>query len=191
MKETKLDQRFTSGSEEELEEAIAIYGEKLLRYAVSILCSHQDAEDIVQRVFLSAYQSRSGFNGNNLSAWLYKITYNLCLNHLKKRRLFFFSDIRNVKEESANPDEENELSDEVLSALGKLKAEDRALIYGRIIDEHSYEELSQMLGKPPNTLRKRYERAKKKLASYLTTRKQTIMSAEQSEKSRKEQKQWI
>jgi len=85
----ELDQRFAMGGEHELEELIAHYGEKLMRYATSILYNHQDAEDVVQDVFISAYQSRAGFDGKNLSAWLYKITYNNSINKLKKRKLLF------------------------------------------------------------------------------------------------------
>jgi len=45
--------------------------------------------------------------------------------------------------------------------------QDRALLYSRIIEGYSYEEISQQMGKSPSTLRKRYERAKKKLVDNL------------------------
>ena len=151
----------------EIEEIIQTYGEKLLRYATSILCHHQDAEDVVQQVFMLAYRDRSMFDGNNLNAWLYKITFNQCMNFKKKRKWFLFGDIRTVREETENPFDEPPESDDFLAALERLKPEDRALLYGRIMDEKSYEELSEIFGKPPASLRKRYERAKKKLAGEL------------------------
>ena len=88
-----LGMRFAAGGEAELEEVIGAYGEKLLRYATSILCHYQDAEDVVQRVFLAAYQNRRKFTGQYLSGWLYKITCRLCLNQLKKRKLLLFARI--------------------------------------------------------------------------------------------------
>ena len=167
MNEIELGMRFITGGEPELEEVINLYGEKLLRYATSILCNHHDAEEVVAQVFLSAHRNRGVFNGENLSAWLYKITYNHCMNHLKKRKPLFLSDIETVRDEVVNPFDEAAVSNEVLAALAKLKAEERALLYGRIMDELSYEELSKIFKKSPASLRKQYERTKKKLAGYL------------------------
>ncbi|AOT71427.1 RNA polymerase sigma factor [Geosporobacter ferrireducens] len=165
MSNTEIGRRFATGGEDEIEEIINLYGEKLLRYATVMLCNYQEAEDVVQEVFLSAYQSRATFDGENLSAWLYKITYNRSLNKLKRRRVFYFSEIR---DEVLSTAEDIGLSDEILCALRRLKPKERALIYGRIMEGQSYEELALLFGRSPATLRKQYERAKKKLAGYLT-----------------------
>ena len=150
--------------EDELAEIINLYGEKLLRYATTILCDYHEAENIVQEVFLSAYKNWNTFDGDNLSAWLYKITYNRCLNHLKKRKILFFYEIHS---EIVLPEEDTGLSDETLRALQKLKPKERALIYGRIMEERSYEELSQLTGSSVSALRKQYQRAKDKFVQYL------------------------
>jgi RNA polymerase sigma-70 factor (ECF subfamily) len=160
----ELGQRFAMGEEDVLSELIACYGKKLLRYAVSMLYNHQDAEDVVQDVFISAYQSRAGFDGKNLSAWLYKITYNHSLNMKKKRKPLFFSDI---SEEPAVYMDDNISMPEIMEALKPLKPQERALLYGRVVNGHSYEELSQIMGATPAALRKQYERVKKKAARYL------------------------
>ncbi|MCL2397628.1 MAG: RNA polymerase sigma factor [Defluviitaleaceae bacterium] len=170
MNEKELGIRFAAGDEPELEEVIGVYGERLLRYSTSILCNHQDAEDVVQQVFLLAYQKRGSFDGRHLSAWLHKITYTRSINHLKKRKTLLFGDIRQFGEATTNPFEEGAVNDDFMEALGRLKAEDRALLYGRIMDEQSYEELSQVLGRSPAALRKQYERAKKKLAGLLNAK---------------------
>lgn len=164
MEEIDIGKRFVNGGEDELEEIINLYGEKLLRYATAILCDYHEAENIAQEVFLSAYQNRNIFDGNNLSAWLYKITYNRCLNQLKKRKIHYFHDIRS---EVVLPDKDKGLSDEMLRALQKLKPMERALLYGRIMDGQSYEELSQLTGSSPAALRKQYQRAKDKIVKYL------------------------
>ena len=165
MSNTDIGHRFAAGGEHELEEIINAYGEKLLRYASAILCDYHEAENVVQEVFISAYQNRGGFDGCNLSAWLYKITYNRSMNQLKKRKLFYFIDIRS---EAVLPAEDIGFSDEILCALQKLKPKERALIYGRIMEEQSYDELSLLTGSSPAALRKQYQRAKNKLAEYLT-----------------------
>ena len=159
--EPTLGIRFACGGEIELEEVIQEYGVKLLRYATSILCSHHDAEDVMQQIFLSAYQSRRNFDGRNLSAWLYKIAYNACINHLKKRRRIFWGSLFDIRDEAINPFDEPD--SDILGALNRLKISDRALVFGRVVNEQSYEELSQILGKSSGVLRKQFLRAKKKL----------------------------
>lgn len=164
MEDVELGKRFLASGEEVLEEVINLYGEKLLRYATAILCDYQEAEDVVQESFIAAYQNRNKFDGENLSAWLYKITYNRSLNKLKKRKIFYFSEIHS---EAVLAEKDEGLSNETLRALQKLKPKERALLYGRIIEEQSYEELSFLTGISPATLRKRYQRAKDKLVKEL------------------------
>ncbi|MCL2388683.1 MAG: RNA polymerase sigma factor [Defluviitaleaceae bacterium] len=163
----ELSQRFAGGGETELEEVITCFGEKLVRYAASVLYSHQDAEDVVQEVFLWAYQNRARFDGKNLSAWLYRITYRDCLDKIrgqKRRKLLFLFD---TKEEPAVYMEDTVSITEIAEALKPLAPKERALLYGRIVDGLSYEELSQIMDATPSALRKMYERTKKKAAKYL------------------------
>lgn len=59
------------------------------------------------------------------------------------------------------------MSEELLEALSKLSGMERALIFNRIIEERDYKELEEIYHLPAATLRKRYERARKKLAKQL------------------------
>ena len=151
----------------DLDELIPNYGEKLLRYATSVLYSHSDAEDVVQDAFISYLQNVNRLEINNVSAWLYKVTYNHCLNKLKatkRRKWFFFEDIT---EEPAVYMEDNLSMPEIMEALKRLTPQERALLYGRAMNGQSYDELSQIMGASPQALRKQYERVKKKAAKYL------------------------
>ncbi len=58
-----LGQKFAAGGEDELEEVINLYGERLLCYATAILCDYHEAENVVQEVFISAYENRTTFDG--------------------------------------------------------------------------------------------------------------------------------
>lgn len=77
---------------------------------------------------------------------------------LRKRKLLFFL-----------PKQENDhhMSEEVKEALAKLSTMERALIFNRIIEERDYKELEVIYNLPAATLRKRYERARKKLSEQL------------------------
>jgi len=163
---SEMEQSVTN-HDEGLSELISVYGEKLLRYATSILKSSQDAEDVVQDVFISYFQNSYRFDVKNISAWLYKMTYNHCLNKLKeikRRRIVSFEDVKN---EPITYMEDNLSMLEIMKALEHLKPKEIALLYGRAVNEQSYEELAQIIGSSAAALRKQYERVKKKAVKYL------------------------
>lgn len=158
-----LDAAFTAGEEDALAQVIDRYGQPLLRYCHHILCDYHEAQDAVQITFCKAYTHRRRFqSGTNLSAWLYRLAYTTCVDLLRRRKKQLFVP------PAAPAEEPDYIGPELRKALLALTAEERALIFGRVMEERSYEELSQMLGKSAVTLRKRYERARGKLARLLT-----------------------
>lgn len=165
MEDKELAIRFINGGEDSLEEVIDLYSERLLRYSTSILCDYHEAEDVVQECFISAYKNRRNFDGEYLSSWLYKITYNMSLNKIKKRRILYFSHV--FSKETYEMNDGYSLSDKTLRALRKLKPQDRALVHGRVMEERTYKDLSFEMGISEATLRKRYERAKNELVEEL------------------------
>ena len=69
------------------EELVRRYDRAVLRLALHITGSEQDAQDIYQEVFLRAYQSLPRFRFEcSFYTWLYRITSNLCLDYLRKRQ---------------------------------------------------------------------------------------------------------
>lgn len=156
-----LNNTFSTGGEYELECAIELYGHQLLRYCHNILCDYHKAQDAVQITFIKAYNKRTNFvSGNRLSPWLYRIAYTTCMDILRKRKfLFFMPEINNVQSNITT----DYINEDLKEALLKLTGAERALIFSRIIDEKSYQELEEIYQVPANTLRKRYERAKNKL----------------------------
>lgn len=160
MNKEDLDTAFSEGGEEVLEYAIDIYGQALLRYCHNILCDYEDAKDAVQVVFIKAYNNSKRFEkGSRLSAWLYRIAYTTCIDVLRKRRWNIFQGPPVVNEAY--------MGEALQQALLKLTGEERALLFSRIVDEKSYAELEEIYQVAQSTLRKRYERAKNKLAKTL------------------------
>lgn len=154
----------------ELEDAVRLYGPKLFRYVYTILCDYQETEDVVQDVFIAAYQGRTRFDGENESAWLYKIAYNKSIDFMRRRKTVSFQELHEDML-IAEQDFDAGYSPSVIRALRRLTDEDRAILLGRITESLSYEELSQRLHMSEPALRKRYERAKKKLVECLMKRK--------------------
>lgn len=147
--------------EDFLAEAAGRYGQPLLRYCHHMLCDYHEAQDAVQTVFLKAWEHRGRFErGTNLSAWLYRIAYRTCLDLLRGRK-------RRERLEPPPPGRPDYLGPELRRALEILTPQERGLVFGRVMEERSYEELADIYGASPAALRKRYERARKKLAAAL------------------------
>lgn len=162
MDEQELSRAFPGGDEACLAAVIARYGHPLLRYCHHILCDYHEAQDAVQTAFIKAWDNRKRFKaGTSLQAWLYKLAYHTCIDLLRSRKRQLFAP-------PPPPEQPDYIGPELRAALGALTAEERGLIFGRVMDELSYDELSAIYGKSAATLRKRYERARKKLARVLT-----------------------
>ena len=148
MDEAELSRAFPIGDGACLEAVIARYGQALLRY-----CHHM----------LRAWSRRNRFRaGTNLEAWLYKLAYHACIDLLRQRRRQLFAP---PPPSGYNPDY---IGPELRAALSVLTPEERGLVFGRVMEGRSYEELSQIYGPSAVALRKRYERARKKLALALS-----------------------
>src|SRR6185369_12863703 len=62
------------------------YEGKLLRYGRKFINSQEDIEDIVQDVFISAYQNIQSFDtSQKFSPWIYRIAHNAFVNGLKRK----------------------------------------------------------------------------------------------------------
>jgi len=161
-----IDNAYLKSGEAGLEIIMSNYSSALLRYCHSILCDYHEAQDAVQIAFIKAYQNRDKFKGGDkdLTNFLYKIAYNTCIDIIRKRKsgLELF---KNERIKSSKPD--GYIPENLKTALNLLSALDRAIIYGRAVEELKFEELAQIHGKSAALLRKRYERARKKLSKIL------------------------
>ena len=154
-------------TEADLSAAIQAYGQPLLRYCHHILCDYHEAQDAVQTAFVKAWDHRDGFQrGGNLSAWLYRLAYTTCVDALRARKRWFTAPPRPPAED---PDY---IGPELRSALLRLTAEERGVVFGRVMEGRSYDELAEIYHVGAATLRKRYERARRKLARLLTETKE-------------------
>ncbi len=163
--EERLNHSFSSGGPEELELAINLYGHRLLRYCHNILCDYYEAQDAVQITFMKAYQKRKRFQaGTSLSSWLYRIAYRTCVDLLRRKKRFpALASLAEEREDQVA----YETNQDIKEALLKLSIKERALLYGRIMEGRSYGELARIHKASEATIRKRYERTKKKFTAIL------------------------
>lgn len=131
-------------------------------YCYHMLGNRVESEDAVQEVFLKCYRMIEKYrNSISFSAWMYKIAYNHCLNLINQRkgqqRLMSFIMLERKTE---TPAHHSTLVEEILDGLS---AGDRQLLILRTLEERSFTEISEITGTTSTTLRKKFERIKKKI----------------------------
>ncbi len=85
--ESELVARLRVGEEEAFAALVKLHGGRLLATARRLLRDESEAEDAVQKTFLSAFQAVDGFSGNSqLSTWLHSIVVNHALMKLRSER---------------------------------------------------------------------------------------------------------
>ena len=88
MDEAALIRAAQKGDERAFEELVRLYDQSVLRLALNMLRSPEDANDIYQETFLRVYRNLHTFRFDcSFHTWLYRIATNLCLDALRKRRV--------------------------------------------------------------------------------------------------------
>lgn len=166
------------------EELVHAYGGRV-RALVHRLVG-QDADDLVQDIFLQVYRSLPGFRGEaKVSTWLYRVATNRCLDHLRrsrraKTRVLSWEEYASVcsVETAALPlvspeaaCEHQDLTAAVRRCLTELPAILRVVVVLRDLEGLEYREIAAVLGVPLGTVQSRLHRArhllKQKLGPYL------------------------
>src|SRR5476649_795790 len=76
------------GDQDAFEQLVRAYDQSVLRLAMNLLRSPEDARDIYQEAFLRVYKNLHSFRFDcSFHTWLYRIVTNICLDHLRKRKV--------------------------------------------------------------------------------------------------------
>ena len=136
-----------------------------------------DAEDLAQETFIRAYEQIGAFRGaSKFSTWLYRIAVNTCLNwrQSEARRFHLQADcVEAVAAQQADAGispADNQLSQQVQSALLKLPAKQRAAIVLTIYDGLNHAQAAKVLHCSETTVSWRVFAAKRKLKRWLAAK---------------------
>jgi len=152
------------GDKEKYSGIIKRYEKKLLRYATYLLQDEHDSKDVVQESFIKAYISLNGFNNKkSFSSWIYRIVHNEAINLLKKHKKKISLD-EDYKLESGENLEENfvkkSLQEQTKNCVLQMPIIYREPISLFYLEDKKYEEISDILKIPTNTVATRINRAK-------------------------------
>ena len=128
-----------------------------------------DADDILQQVFLQVFRSLSQFNGRSrFETWLYRVSVNESLQHLRKQQrrrwVSLESDCMDRHTDQEHDFENKELME---LALARLDPELRSLFLLREMEKLSYAEIAAAVQIPEGTVASRLSRARQLLRQYL------------------------
>ena len=149
------------------------YSEKLYWKVRRIVLSHEDANDVLQNVFIKVWSNLQNFQGkSSLSTWLYRIAVNESLDFLRKQKLADkVSADEDVSVASRLMSDEYFDGDEVQArlqeAVARLPEVQRAVFNLKYFEEMKYSEISQILNTSEGALKASYHLAVKKITEYL------------------------
>lgn len=166
------------GNERIFEEIFRKYYQSLCNYANSILKEMDEAEEVVQNLFLSIWEKRSDLEISvSLKSYLYRAVHNHCLNrikHLKVREEYqqYAVNFYDASYESVSQTVmKNELEIKIEEAIKKLPEQCRLIFRMSRFEELKYHEIAEQLELSPKTVENQIGKALKilrvELAEYL------------------------
>lgn len=166
---------YRSGQQQKaFNEIVAAYSERLYWHVRSLVCSHEDADDIVQDAFVKIWTGLQSFRGESqLFTWVYRVATNEALNFLNRQKvrsaLAFESLSDNLvrKVESDSYFNGNEAEKLLNMAVQKLPQKQKTVFCMRYWQELSYEEMSEILDTSVGALKASYHFAYEKIKKEL------------------------
>ena len=176
--EDKIRQVYASDPKKGLKMLMDNFQVPIYNYIRRLVVSHEDAEDVLQEVFIRVYRNLGQFRGeSSLSTWIYRIATNESLRLLNRRKDEEAIPAEEVQEEligklkaSDYIDYENELAVKFQEAILSLPEKQRLIFNLRYYDELDYEEISRILDSKVDTLKVNYHYAKEKIKEYILNR---------------------
>jgi RNA polymerase sigma-70 factor, ECF subfamily len=140
----------------------------VFRTAWRMLGSAADAEDIAQEVFLRVHSQ----SGEVTAAWIYRVTVNLCLDHIRKRKPQADStELSQLAAPQSNPEQvlDNQAKQAQLARLiARLPERERACLVLRDLEGMNSREVAAILDCTEETVRTSIHRAKGKLRQWMS-----------------------
>lgn len=150
------------------------YQEKLYWHVRRMVVEHEDANDVLQNVFVRVWNGLENFREDSqLYTWLYRIATNECLTYIeqqKKRTSVALDEVESGLSNKIKADshfDANRLEWKLQLAIQQLPEKQRVVFNLRYYDEMPYEEMSRVLDTSEGALKASYHHAVKKIEDYI------------------------
>lgn len=173
--EQDLIRRWKRGDKQAFETLVRRHMTDAFYVAYGYVGNAEDARDLSQEAFVKAYQARARFDETRpFYPWLYRILKNHCLNFVTRSHRHISLDDENEHREIPSPAasplenlEEGERKRLVRTALDRLSEDHREIIVLKNFKDHSYKEISDILGIPIGTVMSRLFYARQALRALI------------------------
>lgn len=172
----ELVDRFKHGDETAFNHLVMRHRQTVYFLALGLLNSVEDAEDLAQDAFVRAYEGLKKFRGHSsFRTWIYRITLNLCLNEIRKRKVRHIFSLESLGltaiSRDRSPDEAVEHDERhraLNSAIVQLPPKQRQVFVLRHYSELPHAEIAEIMGRNVGTIKANYYQAVRKLRSALS-----------------------
>jgi len=182
--EKELIAGLARGDRAAFRELVETHKKKVYFLALDLVKNPVDAEDISQEVFLKVFRGFKTFNRDaKLGSWLYRITYNACIDHLRKKALTpepmedealetgFRSHPQisgpHIDQDPAASAERGLLMEQIERALAKVSPQEKAVFLLRHYEDQNLKDIAETLGLTIGSVKSYLFRAVRKLQKEL------------------------
>jgi len=180
--EKEIIQRVIGGDKNAFEGLVIANQKNVYNLALKMTRNEEDALDISQEAFVKAFKQLGNFRGDSrFSVWMYRLTYNLCIDFLRKKpkanvvsltnedddgdvSALEIPDLRSLPEDNVI---RSELRKNIIAGIYELPLKHREVLVMREITGMSYDEIAATLRINSGTVKSRLARARLKLVEIL------------------------
>ncbi|WP_344929296.1 RNA polymerase sigma factor [Aquimarina addita] len=155
-------------------ELVTLYKERLYWHIRNMVKNHNDADDVLQNVFIKVYKNIQKFKGESkLYSWMYRIATNESITFLNKRAKKFNISNEELKQqlidnlESDVYFEGDEIQLKLQKAIATLPPKQQQVFNMKYFQELKYQEISEILETSEGALKASYHLASKKIEAFL------------------------
>jgi RNA polymerase sigma-70 factor, ECF subfamily len=170
IEDRELVSRVLAGRMGDFRVLVERHQQSIFRFASGLLGNREEAEDVTQEAFLSAFANLSRYDSSRaaFSTWLFTIARNRCINLLKHSRPIALDELDSIANVTqTDPIVSQELSQQLDCALAELPVEQRSAFVLAEIEELPYAEIARIERTSLGTVKSRIHRAKQRLQSLL------------------------
>jgi len=149
------------------------YSRKLYQSVRRIVITHEDTDEILQRLWIKVWKHIHSFRGDaQLYTWLYRIAYNESISFVNSKKKFFFFQVEDTskslvaKLEAAPDFDGDEIQKKLLTAVLQLPKKQQQVFQMKYFEDLKYEEISAITGTSVGALKANYHAAVKKVEKY-------------------------
>ncbi|MBT0608155.1 RNA polymerase sigma factor [Aequorivita echinoideorum] len=162
-------------------ELVSQYKERLYWQIRRMVLDHDDADDVLQNTFIKIYRNIGSFKGESkLHTWMYRIAANESITFLNKK-----ARQKNISWEQVKDGAAKKLESDVYfegdkiqllfqKAIASLPEKQQLIFTMKYFDDHTYEELSEILETSVGGLKSSYHIAVKKITEFIKTHNETL-----------------